>query len=194
MIALIEGVIKEINNNSLIIGVNGIGYEVAVGPELLGRAQLDEVISLHTYLAIKDNAHELYGFMTKNQLEFFKKLLTISGVGPKSALHIISLGSVRDLCGAIARGDTKYLTGVAGIGRKTAERIVVELKSKVAEFVGAAIDGQEESTDEITEIIEALEQLGYSGGQAREAAVYACKQEEGPVEEKMRCAFIYLSN
>ncbi len=191
MISRLHCTIVELCDQSVIADVHGVGYEVMVGPDLLSTLTLKQEVVLYTHLAIRENAHELYGFATREQLEFFKKLLTISGVGPKSALHILSLGPVGELCGAITRGDTEYLTQVAGIGKKTAQRIVVELKGKVDAFVSESTSVPH---DDLTALIMALEQMGYRKDEAKAAAVFACEQEgDGTLEVRMRCALSYMS-
>ncbi len=194
MIATLTGVIQDIRDSSAVLDVSGVGYEVMVGPSLLSDLAVGNECRIYTYLAIRDTAHELYGFADSEQLDFFKKLLTISGVGPKSALHILSLGTVSDLCSAIARGDTTYLTKVAGIGKKTADRIVIELKNKVGALADNASTHDIGKTDDVAAVILALEQFGYTSMQSRDAAVFACKEESGSLEDKVKCALVFISS
>lgn len=192
MIAQLRGTITEKNDDRLILMVNGVGYEVMVTASLLSSLPYDQEVTLYTYLSIRENAHELFGFNSRIELEFFKRLLTISGVGPKTALHILSLGPVDDLTSAIMRGDTAYLTKVAGIGKKTAERIVVELKGKLGALAPASSTAQDSSaTDDTASVILALEQLGYSHEEARQAAVRVA-DVDGPLENKIKAALSQL--
>ena len=123
---------------------------------------------MYTYLKVSDQALDLYGFETIDEREFFELLMTVSGVGPKSAMHIMSLGSMMEIKAAIARGDAAQLSNVQGIGRKTAERLVVELKGKVS-GQRSAVSGQPDS-EMLGEVIEALVGLGYGREEARMVA------------------------
>ena len=120
---------------------------------------------LWTHLHVKEDAMELYGFLHRSELEFFESLISISGIGPKSALGVLALAPVDNLKKAISSGDTSYLTKVSGIGRKTAEKIVLELKDKMGAGAGAFVAGE---LQEDSDILEALVSLGYSQREARE--------------------------
>ena len=117
------------------------------------------------YLAVREDAMDLYGFANEEEKRLFKQLISVSGIGPKSAMHLLSLGEAKDLSAAITRGDLTHLTKVSGIGRKTAERIIVELKNKM---VNLDLSGGGES-GKIGEVIEGLISLGYNSADAREA-------------------------
>lgn len=146
----------------------GVGYKVMVGPSAAQICFVGFDVTLETYLSVKEGALDLFGFAGPAERELFKNFLTVSGIGPKTALHLLSLGSVEEITLAIGRGDVDYLTKVSGIGRKTAERIVVELKSKVAKDMQAA--GVSIKSDVLGDVIDGLITLGYSVLQAREAA------------------------
>lgn len=191
MIARLSGTITDVDATSIIVDVSGIGYEVTLAPAFLAEHARGQSVTLYTYLAVRETSQELFGFSSREQYRFFVKLLSISGVGPKSALHIVSLGTVAELTSAIARGDTDYLTQVAGIGKKTAQRIVVELKGKIG--VVESEDGQDVG-DDATALVQALEQFGYSTVEAREAARYAAAQSTGQLEDKLKIALSYISN
>jgi Holliday junction DNA helicase RuvA len=122
-------------------------------------------VQILTYLAVREGALDLYGFINENEKNLFEKFLLVSGIGPKTAIHLLSLGSVTEISSAIGRGDLAYLTNVSGIGKKTAERILVELKNKIA--TGAT--GLEEFEGALGDVIEGLAALGYSMIEAREA-------------------------
>jgi len=168
MIATLSGTIKQKTEKSVTIEVAGVGYEVFSPLPLLERAKVGREAQLYTHLHVREDAMELYGFATQEELEFFKQLISVSGVGPKSALAILSLTSVADLKKAISHGDASLLTKVSGIGKKTAERLIVELKSKVdALDAGTATGGLENLGD--NQAIDGLVGLGYSVREAREA-------------------------
>ncbi len=168
MIAHITGTIQEVTENSLVIDVQGVGYEVATAPILLEKSKPNQKISLFVYLYMRENAIELYGFRLLEEKTFFKQLISVSGIGPKSALMVLSLTSLVELKKAIVHGDASLLTKVSGIGKKTAERLVVELKSKLeksdSDTLGASADIEGDS-----QAIDGLVALGYSLKEAREA-------------------------
>ena len=151
-----------------VMTVSGLGYEIHVGSGQVVRWSGGQVVTLYTYLKVSDQALDLYGFETIDEREFFELLMTVSGVGPKSAMHIMSLGSMMEIKAAIARGDAAQLSNVQGIGRKTAERLVVELKGKVS-GQRSAVSGQPDS-EALGEVIEALVGLGYGREEARMVA------------------------
>jgi Holliday junction DNA helicase RuvA len=166
MIAYIQGTILAKGSNYLIVIPDTIGYRVFVSSEIVSESPQGAVIELFTYHSVKEDAQDLYGFRTQSDLAMFEKLISISGVGPKSALGVLAAASVQELESAIVRGDASILTKVSGIGKKTAERIVLELKGKISSFeIGS--QGHEVSQD--VEVLEALESLGYSLEHAREA-------------------------
>lgn len=191
MIAHIDGNILYIDNKYLIVNVNGIGYKVHTTTEILNGNNIDDKISLFTYLAVRENALDLFGFKNIEEMTFFEMLLSVSGIGPKSALGILSLADIDTIKRAIVTGDTSYLNKVSGIGKKTAERIVIDLKNKVT------IDTNNEHTDASMRIendaIEALKSLGYSQNEARNALKEVSSDIVG-VNAKIKQALKILSN
>lgn len=167
MIIWINGVIKFKGANFLVLDVNSVGYKVFVSAETLRKApQTGEKLTLWTHYYLKEDTAELYGFLNHAELEFFEQLIQISGIGPKSAIGVLAVGSIDNLKKAIASGETEYLTKVSGIGRKLAEKIVVELRDKLAAIgvdTGSAVFAAE------SEALEALRSLGYSLRESREA-------------------------
>jgi Holliday junction DNA helicase RuvA len=166
MIALLRGKIFGKNKDSVIVETSGgIGYEVRLTASSLSRYLIGQDILLHTYFKVTDSSHDLYGFEDTSEKDFFELLMTVSGVGPKSAMNILSLGNMNEIQSAIARGDVKYLTGVQGMGKKTAERLVVELKSKITNI------GERENVphhaDNLSDVIDGLMALGYSREEAK---------------------------
>lgn len=165
MIGYIEGSVKAIRPAHLILLAGGVGYKVAVLKEILARTQEGAPLSLWVHTAVREDALDLYGFIHEDELRFFELLLTVSGIGPKSALAILDIASVETLQSAIASGNAGYLTNVSGIGKKTAQKIVLELKDKVsadATSSAGALKGDEEA-------LEAMRSLGYSAAEARDA-------------------------
>jgi Holliday junction DNA helicase RuvA len=168
MIARIHGEVIAKNRSSVVIDVHGVGYEIIVSEPDFGKCQISEPMTLHTHFHVRENSQELYGFSSLEAKDLFEMLIDVSGVGPKSAIAIVSLGSVGNIRSAIAGGNITYLSAASGVGKRSAERICVELKDKI----GLAGGGQVDLTSGINEKDEALAaliQLGYSRTQVIEA-------------------------
>lgn len=164
MIGSLRGKIALKTDKFLIVETGGVGYKVSVSPDTLSRASKtgDEIFLLiHTH--IREDALDLYGFLNLEDLSFFEMLLNVSGIGPRSALAILGVATIETLRRAIGTGDTSYLIKISGIGRKTAEKIVIELRDKVGEDKGGtSLQGE-------LDALEALKSLGYSQNEARDA-------------------------
>lgn len=189
MIGSLSGTVRYKDTNSLVVDVSGVGYKVAVPTDVALEVGLSQPIFLWTYLAVRETALDLFGFLEKETLEAFELLITISGIGPKTALGILNVASPAVLRRAVASGDTSYLTKVSGIGKKNAEKIVLELKDKlkvVDEDLG--VDGQTEG-----DALEALVSLGYTEKDARNALKKVPKEIEG-ASERVKSALKNLSN
>ena len=168
MIAHLEGKILFHGEGFVVMDVNGVGYRIFMGPETFKKlGQAGGVVKIWTRLYVRENALELYGFLDFAELEFFETLIQISGIGPKSALGILGVAPLDTLKRAIASEDTSYLTKVSGIGRKIAEKIILELKEKLGK--SGVYTGQDAMLREEEDILLALQSLGYSQKQAREA-------------------------
>ncbi len=168
MISFLRGRITHKTLNYLILETNNIGYQVFGGDNFLNELKINKEAEIFIHQHIREEANDLYGFKNLEDLELFELLLTVSGVGPKSALGVLTMASSGDIKEAIIRGDANLLTKVSGIGKKTAERVVLELKSKVLRSSGGtttAINLASLGSDEI----DALMSLGYSLSEAREA-------------------------
>lgn len=163
MIGYLEGTILQKEERGLILLVGGVGYSVYVTPPLLASASEGQQLRLFTYLAVRDDALDLYGFPSRDELKLFRLLISISGIGPKSAQGVLALADGKTLLRAIGTGDSSYLIKVSGIGKKLAEKIVHELKDKVDALSVADLPQTKE-----TEAIEALEVLGYAIKDTRE--------------------------
>lgn len=167
MIAQIIGKITQKGDKYLVVNTGGVGYLLYVSNDLLAKSPaLGSSIELWTYMAVRENAMELFGFETIDEKNFFELLLSVSGIGPRSALSILSIAPMETIKKAIGSGDTSYLTKVSGIGRKTAEKIVVELRDKLASL------GHKDETGSLrgeSDVLEALQSLGYSLNDARNA-------------------------
>jgi len=168
MISSLEGKITLKSEKYAIIEANGIGFRVNCSEKTLSKIpQIGGSVKLYTYLSIKETGWDLFGFLTFDEIELFELLISIPGIGPKTASNILSVASVEDLEEAIVLGDETILSRVSGIGKKVAQKIVIELKTKVKKLAKGGGD-KFKVADEI-EIIDALVALGYKVYEAREA-------------------------
>ena len=166
MISLIEGEIIHQDKNFLIISAGGVGFKVYTAKDTMGEILKDKMkkVRLWTYLAVRENSLDLYGFHDRDGLNFFELLLSVSGIGPKSALAILNIAPVKTLRSAIATGDASHLTKTTVIGTKKAEKIILELRDKLDVSESDISEHKDES-----DVIEALKALGYSERESREA-------------------------
>lgn len=164
MIGYIEGKIEYNTERYAIVNVNGVGYKVFISANTFKNLpKRGEKVKLYTYLYVRENVMELYGFLTKKEIDFFELLISISGIGPKGATNILNVASVETLKKAIANEESSILTKVSGIGKKTAEKIILELKNKIG---GEYLDDKFGAGGDA---IDALMSLGYRLHEAREA-------------------------
>ncbi|MBX9765156.1 Holliday junction branch migration protein RuvA [Patescibacteria group bacterium] len=187
MIGSLKGTVRGILRDTLVIEVNGVGYKVAVPISTLTKLSENDPAFVWTHLAVRETAQDLYGFETKEELHWFELLLSVSGIGPKSALAILNTVDIASLEKTIATNDPAGLSKAHGVGRKTAEKIVLELKGKIG--VGEVRRAGESDGD----VIDALEGLGYSVREAREA-VRAVPKEFTTTEARIREAIRIASN
>lgn len=165
MIARLKGTVIDREERSVVIDVNGVGYEVSVTSHTAEGLREGAEATLWTHLAVREDAHSLYGFPTKDELGFFELLVSsVSGIGPKTALGILNVSSVQNIRKAVSTGDTSHLTKVSGIGKKMADKIVLELKGKFEAEDSAGVSLRDE-----VDALEALKALGYGHKESREA-------------------------
>ncbi|MEK7178041.1 MAG: Holliday junction branch migration protein RuvA [Patescibacteria group bacterium] len=165
MISYLEGKILDKNEKFFVVDVNGIGYKIFSHSGILEKIpENGQNVKVWTHLYIREDAMDLYGFLNKEELEFFEILISISGIGPRSALGILEVAPASSLKQAIVSEDETFFTKVSGIGRKTAQRLILELKSKLAKTVVLEKGG---SFKEMGDAFEALAALGYRQGDVR---------------------------
>lgn len=179
MIAFVNGILEEKRDLLAVIDVGGIGYNVNISAYTADRLpSKGEAVKLHTYMSVREDAMNLYGFLTRDELEFFKLLISVSGIGPKGGQAILSVMTPDDLRFAIISGDSKAISKAPGVGKKTAERLVLELKDKIsnddilAGKVGGSVEGLPVTGGDDTpsnEAVEALVSLGYGLTEASKA-------------------------
>ncbi len=192
MIASVGGIVGAVTADSLVLEVGGIGYRVFAAPAILATAQPGSRLKLHTYHLVREDQQALFGFRTVEDLGFFTLLLTVTGVGPKVALAIVGSRPTPDLQLAIMAQDQAVLVSIPGIGKKLADRIIFELKEKVAAagVAVAAVPGVAGLGVGEGDVVAALQALGYSLAEAREAsrAALAGDGVGGTLEERVKAA------
>ena len=190
MISLMSGTIHATSPTGIVLlTTGGVGYDITTTRIFASEQRVGNIITITTYLKVSENAMQLFGFQSADERSFFELLLSVSGVGPKSAMNILALGSVDEIEAAIAREDATYLSAVQGIGKKTAERMVVELKAKVAK--SAKNVEVAHSGTILAEVIDALVSMGY-GKEEVKHIVTALPASES-TEELLREALKKLS-
>lgn len=170
MIAFVKGIIEDITDENVVIDVNGVGYNVKISADTASKLPgYGEVIKLYTYTSVREDAFWLYGFLTRSDLEIFKKCITVNGIGPKGALSILSIMDADSLRFAIMSQDAKAIAKAPGIGAKTAERLILDLKDKIKiddtliqKEINQTQNGNTFADSAVkTEAVEALVSLGY---------------------------------
>lgn len=164
MINFVRGQVHSIMTDSLLVDVNGIGYQVFVSNREMSRIpKAGQSVFLHTYLQILENEWKLYGFTNRTDLDLFLRLLSISGLGARSALNILSAMTAEEFYRAIASQDERSLVKIPGIGKKSAQRLLFEMKDKMGDVMpGPLVDGLGAPLDQTEDLFQALEVLGYS--------------------------------
>ena len=185
MIARLRGKPVASTPEGLVLDVGGVGYLVAATPSAVRKAKSSDEVTIETYLHVREDALQLYGFAERAERDLFVQLLSVNGVGPKVALAIVSGSPADELRRAIVREDAARFTAIPGIGKKTAERIVLELKEKMASVVVAPVEAGDD-VDEHVVARDALVELGYSIADAERAL--AATDRHAPPEERVRQA------
>ena len=193
MISYIKGILAEKTPARLVVEMSGLGYEILIplsSYDIFGEEGSEVLV--YTHFHVREDSHQLFGFATQKERRLFEMLISVSGIGPRSALTILSGVSVDDFCGAITREEVSFLTAISGVGRKTAQRLIVELKGRVSELevevgVGA---GKVSVHDAMSEAVQALMALGFTRPAARRAVEKCVDEAEGDVgiEELIRGA------
>lgn len=192
MYAHIEGTVSEKTADGIVIDAGGVGYEISASAATLsGCPPTGERAKLYTYLSVREDAMELFGFLTREEKRMFLRLIGVSGVGPRTALGVLSALSVHDLSVALVTGDAQALARAPGIGKKTAQRLVLELKDKVTDeeltSSGPSASVRPAADSAETEAIEALMALGYPASDAAKA-VSAVAGQAAKTDEILRLA------
>lgn len=165
MIGLLRGTIEYLKDGYVVVDVNSVGYKVYLTNFALGKIAGKKEIELFIHTHVREDILALYGFLAREELDMFELLISVSGVGPRSAIGILSIADPKTIRTAIVNEDPGILTKVSGVGKRTAERVIVELKNKVADLT----TGEKEEAVADSDAIEALTTMGYSVTEAREA-------------------------
>lgn len=193
MFAYIKGSIEYINQDSVIIDHNGIGFKVMTSLQTINKVNLHNIVTIHTHMNVREDDISLYGFLTKEELDIFRLLISISGIGPKGALAILSTLSVDELRIAVLSEDYKAIAKANGVGTKTAQRLVIELKDKLK--LEDVLSGFEDDNpvsnanqDNISEASMALVSLGYTNSEALKAIKKVTGYDTMSVEDLIKAA------
>lgn len=200
MIALVKGELLEIEEDKVIVETGGIGYSIFVSGATLTKLPTEgREVKLYTYLNVKEDAMQLYGFLTKDELRVFKLIIGVSGIGPKGGLGILSQLSPDDLRFAVASKDIKAISAAPGIGKKTAEKLILELKDKLS--IEEVLNHSEKESSESqavvsyevqSDAVQALTALGYGSTEALKAVKQVTAGEDMSVEEILKKALKHL--
>ncbi len=169
MYEYLRGKLESIHEDYLVIDVNGIGYKVSSSQNTIRNSVLDSIIKIYTKLIVKEDDLVLFGFDTRDELNTFKLLNTVSGVGPKAAVGLLNQFKPQEIALAIISNDSSKLTKAQGIGKKTAERIILELKDKINTNSAIAVQTFDSNSSDLAQVVEALTTLGYNYSEAAQA-------------------------
>lgn len=199
MIAFLKGILEENRPGNLVIDVNGVGYNVAVSESVSeSLPSIGNEIKVYTYLSVREDGMSLYGFLTRDELDMFNLLIGVSGVGPKGALALLSIADVPIIKYFIVTGDVASLSKAPTIGKKTAERIIVDLKDKLAKepLIGTVSDVPSQPDGKLSQdaldAIEALAALGYDKKEAKAAVLKIEHLEELNTNEILKLSLQYM--
>ena len=195
MYSYISGTLEEIMEDSIVVDNHGIGYQIAVPGRVISRLpERGAEVKIYTYLHVREDCFALYGFLSREELKLFRMVLNVNGIGPKSALSILSTLSPDEIIAAISKDDVKTISKAPGIGKKTAQKLIIELKDKV--HLEDILPGSEEENSEAAgipgesevakETVEALVSLGYSAREVREVLRGIEITEDRTVEDVLK--------
>lgn len=198
MIAYIKGKLTYIQDNAVVVDVGGIGYEIICGNPFVFQSSLNEEIFIHTYHHVREDVQSLYGFKNEDEKYLFTKIISVSGIGPKSGIAILGSVDVSEFVAAVEQEDEKYLTQFPGVGKKTARQIILDLKGKLTSLLSIFDQLEEVDTtkqavpNSVNEAQEALKALGYSDQEIRSIVPALRKEGDLTTDEVIRKALALL--
>lgn len=185
MIGFLSGKLLSHHDPFLLINVNGVGYKVHAAADVLTAFHIGDVVQVYVHTHVREDALELYGFSDEASMELFELLISVNGVGPKTAINVFALGKKEEILGAIRKADVDFFTGVPRLGRKNAQKIIIDLKNKLGAIEELDLrDGE-------SDVVVALMQFGFSSEEARRA-VREIGEKGKTTEEKIKLALKYL--
>lgn len=185
MIGFLKGTIELLDRPFVLLDVNGVGYRVLVSGNVLSKLTKGDKVKIFTYTYVREDALDLFGFAEIEDLKLFENLISVSGIGPKTALNIFSFGSRAEIIEAIVKSDTSFFTSVPRLGTKNAQRIIVDLKNKMG--AGSDIDLSGKDLLENAEVVDALKNFGFTVGEAQKV-VREIKTAGLTLDEKIKLA------
>lgn len=192
MIGFVEGIIEYIDVDKIVVNNNGVGYNVFMPASQIDTLNVDETVRVFTYLNVREDAMQLFGFLTRDDLEVFKLLITVNGIGPKGGIAVLSTITTDDLRVAVISEDAKAISKAPGIGAKTAQKVIIELKDKLnlEDVLEPKLDANSQVNDNnsMSEAVMALVALGYSQADAYRAVKSIDNIEELDVENVIKMA------
>jgi holliday junction DNA helicase RuvA len=189
MIGFLNGSIELLLNPFVIVNVSGVGYKVLVSESVYSKLKLGENIKFFIYTHVREDEISLFGFLQAEDLRLFENLISVSGVGPKTALNIFSFGQRNEIESAIIKGDVSFFTSVPRLGTKNAQKIIIELKNKMGGLADLDLSGKD--FEQNKEVIEALKTFGFSVSESQKA-IREIKTPDLTTEDKIRFALKYL--
>lgn len=197
MIAYVEGTLKIVQEHSVIVDVSGIGYEVLCANPFIFQKSLNEKVLIHTYHHVREDVQHLYGFKNEDEKLLFEKLISVSGIGPKSAISILATVDVHQFITSVEQEDKTYLMQFPGVGKKTAQQIILDLKGKLVGLVKAEVHQskkQHPSTDTayLGDVKEVLISLGYSDREVQSIMPELLQEESKETDDLVRKALTLL--
>ncbi|HEX6595144.1 MAG TPA: Holliday junction branch migration protein RuvA [Bacillota bacterium] len=198
MIAYVKGNLTSIQDNAVIVDVNGIGYEIICPNPFDFQSSLNQFIKIHTYHHVREDLQVLYGFSNEDEKYLFMKLISVSGIGPKSALSILAHVNVSEFVSAVEREDDKFLTSFPGIGKKTARQIILDLKGKLTTLVVVTAPSTSSSQEDsgvatrLKDVQQALKALGYRDREIETIIPKLRKYETEETDEMIKKALSLL--
>lgn len=197
MIAYVKGILTSIHDESVVVDVHGIGYDIICSNPFVFQSFLNKEVLIYTYHHVRDDAQHLYGFKNEDEKYLFMKLISVSGIGPKSGLTIQGSVNVSEFVAAVEREDDKYLMSFPGIGKKTARQIILDLKGKLTGLLSITHDTDEPAVSEdhvqqLFETEEALKALGYSHQEIRSIIPKLQQEKSKNTDELVRKALTLL--
>ncbi|MDE2026716.1 MAG: Holliday junction branch migration protein RuvA [Patescibacteria group bacterium] len=189
MIGSLHGTVDLFDGNSVLINVHGVGYRVHVPQSFRDKYQREETVSVYTYTHVREDVLELFGFETLEEMKLFEALIGVSGIGPKTAIGVFGIGTKSQIISAIQKADVDFFTGVPRLGKKNAQKIIIELKGKLGSLEELDLTGNKTLVD--SDVLTALKGFGFSQKEAEEA-IKAVGLQATDTSGKLRLALKYL--